>query len=91
MAYYFLGRYGEATEAIDHALAGSLGRNTQILGRSVLAASYAELNRPREAERERTAALRISPLLSAERFASQFATEAARDHMLEGMKKAGFR
>jgi len=46
MAYYFLGRYGEATEAIDHALAGSLGRNTQILGRSVLAASYAELNRP---------------------------------------------
>jgi len=37
------------------------------------------------------AALRISPLLSAERFASQFATETARDHMLEGMKKAGFR
>jgi len=29
MAYYFLGRYGEATEAIDHALAGRLGRNTQ--------------------------------------------------------------
>src|SRR5262249_42706080 len=59
--------------------------------RSVLAASYAELNRPQEAERERTAALRISPLLSAERFASQFATETARDHMLEGVKKAGFR
>jgi hypothetical protein len=33
----------------------------------------------------------MSPLLSAERFASQFGTQSARDHMLEGLKKAGFR
>ena len=41
--------------------------------------------------RERTAVLRMAPFLSAERFAAQFGTPQARDHMLEGLKKAGFR
>jgi adenylate cyclase len=90
-AYYFLDRYGESVEAMDHALAGSLGRNTQVTGRSVLAATYAQLDRRSDAERERSAALRIAPFLDAERFASQFGTETAHDHMLEGLKKAGFR
>ena len=90
MAYYLLDRYGEAVEAMDHALAGNLGRNTQVLGRTFLAASYALLDRPSEAERERISVLGIAPLLSAERFASQFGTQLARDHMLEGLKKAGF-
>jgi hypothetical protein len=35
--------------------------------------------------------IRMAPFLSAERFAEQFGTQAARDHMLEGLKKAGFR
>jgi len=90
MAYYFLERYGEAVETLDRALAGSLGRNTQLMGRPVLAATYAELNRPQDAERERTAALRLSPFLDAERFAGQFGTQEARDHMLDGLTKAGF-
>jgi adenylate cyclase len=90
MAYYFLDRYGEAVEAMDRALAGNLGRNTQVLGRSFLAASYAQLDRPAEAEQERISVLRIAPLLSAERFASQFGTQQARGHMLDGLKKAGF-
>jgi TolB-like protein/predicted Zn-dependent protease len=90
MAYYFLDRYGEALEAVDRALAGNLGRNTQLMGRPILAATYAQLGRPQEAERERTAVMNMSPFLSAERFASQFGTQAARDHMLEGLKKAGF-
>ncbi len=91
IAYYLLDRYGEAVEAMDRALAGNLGRNTQVLGRTFLAASYAQLDRPTEAERERISVLRIAPLLSAERFASQFGTQTAREHMLEGLKKAGFR
>jgi hypothetical protein len=34
----------------------------------------------------------MAPFLSAERFASQFGTQQARDYnMLEGLKKAGFR
>ena len=89
-AYYFLDRYSASVEAMDHALLGSLGRNTQITGRSVLAAAYAQLDRRPDAERERSAAMRIAPNLDAERFASQFGTQTAHDHMLEGLKKAGF-
>jgi hypothetical protein len=90
VAYYFIDRYGDAVGAIDRALAGNLGRNTRLVGLPVLAASYAELNRPQDTEREREAALRLSPFLDAARFAAQFGTQEARDHMLEGLKKAGF-
>jgi adenylate cyclase len=90
MAYYFLDRYGEGIEAMDRALAGNLARNTELMARPVLAATYAQLDRPREAERERDAVMRMAPLLNAERFAGQFGTQSARDHMLDGLKKAGF-
>jgi class 3 adenylate cyclase/TolB-like protein len=90
-AYYFLDRYSASVEAMDRALAGSLGRNTQVLGRSILAAAYAQLDRQSDAERERSATMRIAPNLDAERFASQFGTQTAHDHMLEGLNKAGFR
>jgi class 3 adenylate cyclase/TolB-like protein len=90
MAYYFLDRYGESVETLDGALSGNLGRNTQLMGRPILAAAYAQLNRPADAERERTLVMRMSPFLDAERFAGQFGTQDARDHMLEGLKKAGF-
>jgi len=90
ITYYSLDRYSASVEAMDRALAGTLGRNTQVTGRSVLAAAYAELNRPADAERERSAVMRMAPFLDAERFASQFGTQTAHDHMLEGLKKAGF-
>ena len=90
MAYYFLGRYGEAIEPVDRALVGNLGRNTQLLGRPILAATYAQLNKPTDVERERIASMRMSPFFDAERFAGQFGTQEARDHMLDGLKKAGF-
>jgi adenylate cyclase len=89
-AYYFLDRYSASIETMDRALAGNLGRNTQVMGRSVLAATYAQLDRRSDAERERSAALRIAPFLDAERLASQFGAQIAHDHMLEGLKKAGF-
>jgi len=90
MTYYFLGRYGEAVEAMSRGLTGNVGRTTQLMGRPILAATYAELDRLQDAEQERTAALRSSPFLDAARFAGQFGTQEARDHMLEGLKKAGF-
>jgi len=90
VAYYFVDRYGEAVEAMDRGLAGNLGRNTQLMGRPILAAAYAQLDRRQDAERERTAVMRMAPFLSAERFASQFGTQTAREHVLEGLKKAGF-
>ncbi len=43
MAYYFLDRYGECVEAMNRALAGNLGRTTQVMGRPVLAATYARV------------------------------------------------
>lgn len=91
IAYYFLGRDREAVERLDRALVLNPGRNTQLMGRPVLAAAYAQLNRPQEAVREREAVLRLSPFLDAERFAGQFGTQEARDHMLEGLRKAGFK
>jgi tetratricopeptide (TPR) repeat protein len=90
-AYYFLGRYTEAVEAFDRTLAHGPGRSTQLMVHPILAASYAEMGRDQNAESERAITSRLSPFFSAERFASQFGTQEAHDHMLEGLKKAGFR
>jgi len=35
--------------------------------------------------------MRLSPFFNAQIFAGQFGTQEARDHVLEGLKKAGFR
>jgi adenylate cyclase len=91
MAYYFLARYGEAVEALDRGLARGSGRNLQLMGHPILAASYAEMGRNQDAEGERAIIARLSPFFDAERFAAQFGTQETRDHMLEGLKKAGFR
>jgi len=48
------------------------------------------LNKPQDVERERIASMRVSPFFDAERFAAQFGAREARDHMLDGLKKAGF-
>ena len=90
MAFYLLGRYSEVLDAGDRALSRNPGRNTQMLTHPVLAAAYAELGRQHDAERERAISARLWPLLNARTFADQFGTEEARDHMLEGLKKAGF-
>jgi adenylate cyclase len=91
MAYYFLHRYTEAVDVCDRGLSHDPGRNTQMLTHPVLAAIYAALNRQQDAKRERALVARLWPLLDARTFASQFGTEEARNHMLEGLKQAGFR
>jgi TolB-like protein/tetratricopeptide (TPR) repeat protein len=91
MAYYFLRRYSEAVDACDRGLSQKVGRNTQTTARPVLAAAYAALNRPEDAKRERAIVAGLWPSLDARTFAAQFGTEEARSHMLEGLKKAGFR
>jgi TolB-like protein len=90
MAYYFLGRYGEAIEAGDRAVARSPGRTIHMMTHPVLAAAYAEMGRDQDAAGERAIVTRLSPFFSAERFAAQFGTQETRDHMLDGLKKAGF-
>jgi adenylate cyclase len=91
MAYYFLRRNTEAVGACDRGLSQKLGRNTQMMTHPILAAVYAALDRKQDAERERAIVARLWPFLDARTFADQLGTEEARNHMLEGMKKAGFR
>jgi TolB-like protein/Tfp pilus assembly protein PilF len=90
-AYFYLGRYAEAVESCDRALSRSPSRTIQLETHPFLAAAYAELGRNQDAEGERTTVMRLSPFFNARTFAGQFGTQEARDHMLEGLKKAGFR
>ena len=57
----------------------------------ILAATYAALNREQDTKRERAIVARLWPFLDARAFAAQLGTEEARNQMLEGLKKAGFR
>ena len=91
MAYYFLERYPESVSAFDRALARSPGRNTQLLAYPILAAAYGEMGKDREAEKARGSAIRLSPFFDPQIFSEQFGTQAARDHMMKGLAKAGFR
>jgi len=91
MAYFLLRRYAEAVDACDRGLSRDPGRIDQMTARPILAAAYAEMDRPEDAKRERAIVARLWPFLQARTFAAQFGTEEARSHMLEGLKKAGFR
>jgi len=91
IAYYYLRRYGEAVEAGDRALARSPGRSIQTETHPFLAAAYAQMGRDQDAEGERVIVMHLSPFFNARRFAAQFGTQEARDHLLEGLTKAGFR
>jgi tetratricopeptide (TPR) repeat protein len=91
VAYYLLRRYGEAVQACDRALARNPGRFFLSMVHPVLAAAYSELGRDQDCQRERAIVLRLWPLFNAGRFAATFGTQEARDQMLAGLKKAGFR
>ncbi|HXA25982.1 MAG TPA: adenylate/guanylate cyclase domain-containing protein [Acetobacteraceae bacterium] len=89
-AYFLLRRYTEAVDVCDRALSRSPGRSNQMVTHPMLAATYAELGRQQDADRERAISARLWPLLDARTFADQFGTQETRDHMLEGLTKAGF-
>lgn len=91
MAYYFLDRNGEAVENCDRALSRSPARIVQMQAHPFLAATYAEMGRNQDAEGERAIVMRLSPFFDARIFAGQYGTQEARDHLLDGLKKAGFR
>jgi hypothetical protein len=91
MAYYLLRRYTEAVDAGVRALSRNPGRNTQMTTHPMLAAAYAELSQQQNANAERAIATRLWPLLDARTFADQLGTQEARDHIFEGLQKAGFR
>ena len=47
-AYYLLGRYGEAVETCDRALARNPGRSIQMMARPLLAGAYSQLGRDQD-------------------------------------------
>jgi hypothetical protein len=49
------------------------------------------MGRSQDAEGERVIVMRLWPFFDPRTLAGQFGTQQARDHMLEGLKKAGFR
>jgi adenylate cyclase len=91
MAYYFVRRYSDGVDACDRALTRDPGRNTQMRTHPVLAATYAEMGRQQDADGEHAIVAHLWPFLDARIFAAQFGTQEARDLMLDGLKKAGFR
>ena len=90
-AYFFLGRYTDVVESCDRALSRSPARLIQLQAHPFLAAAYAEMGRGGDAEGERVVILHLAPFFDAQIFAGQFGTQEARNQMLEGLKKAGFR
>jgi adenylate cyclase len=91
LAYFLLGRYPEAVESCDRALSRSPSRTIQLQAHPFLAATYAEMGRNQDAEGERVIILHLAPFFDAQIFARQLGTQEAREHILEGLKKAGFR
>ena len=91
MAYYLLRRYAEAVDACNRGLSRNPERGVQMDARATLSAAYAEMDRPEDAKRERAIVARQWPFFQARTFAAQFGTEEAQNHVLEGLKKAGFR
>jgi adenylate cyclase len=91
MAYYFVRRYSEGVDACDRALTRDPGRNTQMRTHPMLAAAYAQLGRQQDADGERAIVAHLWPFFDARIFAAQFGTQEARDQMLDGLKRAGFR
>ena len=67
MAYYLLRRYTEGVDVCDRALSSGPGRSTQLITHPMLAATYAEMGRQQDADRERTITARMWPLLDAGR------------------------
>jgi hypothetical protein len=61
-----------------------------MLTHPVLAAAYAQLGRQQDADGERAIVRQLWPFLDARTFDAQFGTQEARDHMLDGLMKAGF-
>ena len=87
-AYYFLGRYGEAVEACDRALARNPGRSTQTDDTSGPGGELCRVGQSRRTPRASAPVAAPVAVFRAERFAAQFGTQETRDHMLEGLKES---
>ena len=86
LAYYLKHRYDAAIEQAELNLRGTAGAN---FSRDVLAAAYAQNNRPEDAARVVTMIHRLDPSFDPLTFGSKFLNPADLDHLRDGFRKAG--
>ena len=86
LAYYLKGRYGAAIEQGELNLRTTTSAN---FSRIVLAAAYAEQNRPEDAARVVATIRRVDPTFDPQTFGGKFLKSADLDHLRDGFRKAG--
>ena len=86
LAYYLKLRYDTAIEQAELNLRGTAGAN---FSRVVLAAAYAQNNRPEDAARVVAMIHRVDPSFDPRTFGSKFLNPADLDHLRDGFRKAG--
>jgi adenylate cyclase len=86
LAYYLKRRYTAAIEQAERNLRRSEGAH---FSRVVLAAAYAQQNRSEDAARVMHAVRLADPTFDPEAFGSKFLNSADREHVRDGLRKAG--
>ena len=87
--YYLLRRYEDARRALEDTLVrGPIGVH-RVFSHVLLAASHAQLGRADEASREQQAVRRLAPFFDGRTFIEQFQAVADRQHVADGLRKAG--
>jgi adenylate cyclase len=86
MSLYQMARYENAVESANQAVQV---RHGYIFGRAVLTASLAQLGRSEEAVAELAEIVRMKPDFSTTSFVNYPWREITRDHLFEGLAKAG--
>jgi tetratricopeptide (TPR) repeat protein len=86
LAYYLKRRYPSAVEQAELNLRENTGAN---FNRIVLAASYAQLDRPEEAARVAENVRRLDPAFDPGTFGNKFLNPLDLEHLRDGLRKAG--
>jgi TolB-like protein/DNA-binding winged helix-turn-helix (wHTH) protein len=86
LAYYLKHRYDAAIEQAELNLRGTAGAN---FSRDVLAAAYAQNNRPEDSARVVAMIHRVDPSFDPRTFGSKFLNPADLEHLRDGFRKAG--
>ena len=86
LAHYLNRRYGEAVIFLERSISQSPDFQ---FGHQVLAATYGQLGRSREASREADAVRRLYPFFQADEYGGQFRDPEHAAHVIDGFRKAG--
>ena len=88
IGYYLKGQYAKAIRVLEEGVS----RHREWVGNHIiLAAAYAQSDRPADAEREASEVLRLDPFFEVENYGTVFRNPADRDKIAQGLAKAGLR